>query len=107
MLTLNEWAKRHSILKTTLHHRVVTVGMSMADAVALGRGKRGKPLTRSADCRTGAATEEDEVEDEVDSVDGDTDDPEPDPPELLAGDMVPRDGIEPPTRGFSIPCSTN
>lgn len=21
--------------------------------------------------------------------------------------MVPRDGIEPPTRGFSIPCSTN
>ncbi len=21
--------------------------------------------------------------------------------------MVPRDGIEPPTRGFSVPCSTN
>ena len=24
-----------------------------------------------------------------------------------AGKPVPRDGIEPPTRGFSIPCSTN
>jgi len=23
------------------------------------------------------------------------------------GRMVARDGIEPPTRGFSIPCSTN
>jgi hypothetical protein len=25
----------------------------------------------------------------------------------LQGNMVARDGIEPPTRGFSIPCSTN
>ena len=28
-------------------------------------------------------------------------------PSKSAGFLVPRDGIEPPTRGFSIPCSTN
>ena len=27
--------------------------------------------------------------------------------DLMREEVVPRDGIEPPTRGFSIPCSTN
>ena len=104
---LDDWAKVSGISKTTLHHRVVKRGMTMADALALGRGTKGKALPSargpSVDCRTGAATEADGV----DFVDADEDDPEPHHPELLAGVVVPRDGIEPPTRGFSIPCSTN
>jgi hypothetical protein len=60
--TLTEWARATSIAKTTLHHRVVTKRLSMADALALGSGGRGRPLpaangngvTRS-NCRTGAA----------------------------------------------------
>lgn len=29
------------------------------------------------------------------------------PTAKITANLVPRDGIEPPTRGFSIPCSTN
>ena len=33
--------------------------------------------------------------------------PKRQPDRQKAAETVPRDGIEPPTRGFSIPCSTN
>ena len=108
---LADWAKLSGISKTTLHHRVVNRGMSMADALALGKGTRGKtlsgaaPLQRvdSGDCRTRAATE---VE-KVDVSDANASDDDPSNPEDSRVLFVPRDGIEPPTRGFSIPCSTN
>jgi hypothetical protein len=42
--TLTEWAHVAGIPKTTLHHRVVEVGMAMKEAIALGGGQRGKAL---------------------------------------------------------------
>ncbi len=140
--TLAEWAIVSSIPKTTLFHRVVKVGMSMADALALGRGRRGRrlaganaktgqtkaPVTTptnqpeafdtcdqerpkksliveapSDDCRTGAA---DRME-KVNVTDADSAHPTSPSREKLAEILVRRDGIEPPTRGFSIPCSTD
>jgi hypothetical protein len=122
--TLDTWSKVSGIPKTTLHHRVMTKGMSMKDALARSDGRRGSPLPVSSvrnQCRTNAAVEG--------SVSQST------PPicrEFAAdsaalmgrndteiapaashkrpkspGKPVPRDGIEPPTRGFSILCSTN
>jgi integrase len=41
--TLTEWAFASGISKTTLFHRI-RVGMSMAEALALGRGRRGRRL---------------------------------------------------------------
>jgi hypothetical protein len=129
--TLVEWAAVSGLSKTTLFHRVVTSGMSMADALALEKGRRGKPLPvapmarklrsrgsrtvatagatarfDSTDCRTGAADASERL-DALDVLDA---------PRVWRADQnkreipqfsVPRDGIEPPTRGFSIPCSTN
>ena len=37
--SLAEWSRRSGIAKPTLHHRVVTRGMSMTEALALGRAK--------------------------------------------------------------------
>ena len=45
--TLVEWADTSGISKTTLFHRVVTSGMTMADAVALGKGTKGRRLPGS------------------------------------------------------------
>jgi integrase len=140
--TLAEWAIASGIPKTTLFHRVMKVGMSMADALALGRGRRGrrlaaangKPLQTKApvttppksaeafdtadqktprksliveapsgDCRTGAA---DRMK-KVNVTDAESAHPTSPPPENLAEIVVVRGGIEPPTRGFSVPCSTN
>jgi integrase len=124
--TLGGWATITGIAKTTLHHRVVTSGMPLADALALGRGTKGRPLmTASAartpgsatsqiaplrpsscpayepHCRTGAA-------DGMEKMDG-LDQLEPvRVPSAVRNlrerpqNSVPRDGIEPPTRGFSI-----
>ncbi len=132
--SLVEWAEVSGLSKTTLFHRVVTSGMPMEDALALGKGTRGKPLPvattvgkpaprrsrtpapsagrprartagaapfDSTDCRTGAA-DASETLDASDDLDA---------PRVPCSDRnqlempcfsVPRDGIEPPTRGFSI-----
>jgi hypothetical protein len=42
--TLVQWAETSGISKTTLFHRVVTSGMTMADALALAKGTKGKRL---------------------------------------------------------------
>ena len=54
--SLTEWSKRTGIPKTTLHYRVVTVGMTMPQAIALGAGRRGKPLLAEREQRRRAAT---------------------------------------------------
>jgi hypothetical protein len=41
---LVDWAREHDIPKSTLHYRVVTRGMSMRDALDVGRGRNGKVL---------------------------------------------------------------
>ena len=41
---LVDWAAEHDIPKNTLHYRVVTRGMTMRDALDVGRGTRGKVL---------------------------------------------------------------
>jgi hypothetical protein len=112
--TLAEWAESSGISKTTLFHRVVTSGMSMADALAVGKGTRGKRLASpapcvafdSGDCRTGAADGSEKV-DASDALDTARVRHLRANPPKTSGNSVPRDGIEPPTRGFSIPCSTN
>lgn len=43
-MCLVDWAVKYNIPKTTLHYRVVTKGMTMRDALDLGRGTRGRPL---------------------------------------------------------------
>ncbi len=60
--TLADWARMSGIPKTTLFNRVTTHGMSIEEAVALGRGGHGRKLPTpepafetSPDCRTGAA----------------------------------------------------
>ena len=133
--SLTEWSKRTGIPKTTLHYRVVTVGMTMPQAIALGAGRRGKPLlaekgaasassnkvdakspfetlpprtrgkrdrrpTTLEDCRECAADPMEKL-DSVDVMDAPTPTPELKKPRKKRGFMVPRDGIEPPTRGFS------
>ncbi len=40
--TLTEWSAMSGIPKTTLHHRVVTRGMTMADAISVGRANYSK-----------------------------------------------------------------
>jgi len=132
--SLVEWAEVSELSKTTLFHRVVTSGMAMEDALALGKGTRGKPLPAapsarkapprgsrtaaaaggrrgpqtaaraqfdSTDCHTGAA----DASERLDASD------DLDAPRVRCADQnqreilpfpVPRDGIKPPTRGFSI-----
>lgn len=46
--TLGEWSKLTGISKSTLHHRVVEVGMTMKDALKLGKGQRGRMLVEKA-----------------------------------------------------------
>jgi integrase len=46
--TLAEWARISDISKATLHHRVLKSGMTMADALARGRGTKGEPLRAGA-----------------------------------------------------------
>lgn len=41
---LVDWAAEYNIPKSTLHYRVVTRGMSMRDALDVGRGRQGKLL---------------------------------------------------------------
>lgn len=41
---LVDWASEHGIPKSTLHYRVVTRGMSMRDALDVGRGCSGRVL---------------------------------------------------------------
>ena len=60
--TLADWARLSGISKTTLFNRVTTHGMSIEEAVALGRGGHGRKLPTPEpafetppDCRTGAA----------------------------------------------------
>jgi integrase len=104
--TLAEWSETSGIPKATLHHRVITSGMAMPDALALGKGTRGKRLVPVKDCRTGAADRAGKV-DATDALDGQSVQRTPSNPLENPPILVPRDGIEPPTRGFSILCSTN
>jgi integrase len=53
--TLTEWSEASGIPKTTLHYRVVTRGMTMADAIALGPANYPKRARSSA--RTSSRTE--------------------------------------------------
>jgi hypothetical protein len=46
--TLTDWSELSGIPKTTLHHRVVTRGMTMSDAIALGRANYPKRAPSSA-----------------------------------------------------------
>jgi hypothetical protein len=41
---LVDWAKEYGIPKNTLHYRVVTKGMTMRDALDVGRGRQGQVL---------------------------------------------------------------
>jgi integrase len=75
--TLTDWSEVSGIPKTTLHHRVVTRGMRVADAIALGRANYPKrapnstpaslrtetePLSESpANCDTGVPVSVDEA----------------------------------------------
>ncbi len=124
--TLTEWSQSSGIAKATLHHRLGK-GLTMKAAIALGRGIKGRVLVAAKptrkeqlrrprggtrvsrsklDCRTGAANT-------VDS--GHTRDTPETQRKRPAGDAglenkhfsVPRGGIEPSTRGFSIRCSTS
>lgn len=112
--TLVQWAKAHAIPKTTLYSRVVERGMAMADALKLGSRKRAVTAMlescQSSDsddhCRTGAANKTDN-----DGLTGQNlkvaETTATKKRRETQGLVVPRDGIEPPTRGFSILCSTN
>ncbi len=135
--TLAQWARARGVPKSTLHHRVVTLGMSMERALELGKGrpaglapptaspviepkrkKRETPPTEApdnpasardsmpSDCRTGAGELAEKVH-SVDVMDAVQPTPELKKPRKKRGSLVPRDGIEPPTRGFSILCSTD
>jgi integrase len=46
--TLVQWAETSGISKTTLFHRVITSGMTMADALSLAKGTKGKRLPGAA-----------------------------------------------------------
>ena len=67
--TLSDWARVSGISKATLFNRVLEHGMSMADAVALGRGGHGRrlPQARKSEsqsfehCRTGATDQMEET----------------------------------------------
>ena len=118
--TLADWARASGISKTTLHHRVVVRGMGMPEALALEQGTRGLPLpvelqgipveleTRGQqvfrhpfdDCRAGAG-DTSQKGDGLDDLDVQRSERSI---ENLAADAVRRDGIEPPTRGFSSAC---
>jgi integrase len=109
--TLAQWASASGIPKTTLYSRVVERGMTMAKAIKLGSRaaaaeSKACHSSDSDDCRTFAADESEQdglkapKRDEVEA-------PETKNPAESAGSVVPRDGIEPPTRGFSILCSTD
>ena len=82
--TLTEWAQHSGIPKMTLWSRLDR-GLSMAEALTAGKlpGKNGTDLPRFA--------------------------PTPARASKANSREIPvrGDGIEPPTRGFSIPCSTN
>jgi integrase len=101
--TLTEWARSAGIPKTTLHNRVVTKGLTMAAAIALGRGGHGRPLPTEKDaespvrdCRTGAANVLETPAPKARLAH--TPDPMPPsvPPEI-AGKMVGATGFEPAT----------
>ncbi len=108
--TLAEWARATGIGKSTLHHRVVTRGLSMAHAIALGKGGRGRPLPAAdasrvtgSNCRTGAADTVETAALLAHSPRMHRRTKQPKTPAIV----VSGDGIEPPTRGFSILCSTD
>jgi integrase len=116
--TLAGWAKARGMSKGTLYNRVVERGMNMAAALALST-RTGTSSTSStaamgtcqafeADtlCRTGAANKTDTGE-QPGQILSESGTAPSEKPRKKQGFEVPRDGIEPPTRGFSILCSTN
>jgi hypothetical protein len=98
--TLSDWARVTGIAKATLHHRVVVSGLDMGAAIALGHGVRGRPLREFSGvrfCRVTPAKLGDEPPTSETSEPGSATAPSA----FLPEDLVRRDGIEPPTRGFS------
>ncbi len=88
--TLSEWAQHAGIPKNTLWSRL-KAGLTMPEAIAKGPiGRAGKLPGNSGTKRSRLAPTADDSE-------------EPKPRE----NPVRRGGIEPPTRGFSVPCSTD
>ena len=88
--TLSEWAQHAGIPKNTLWSRL-QAGLTMPEAIAKGPSHRaGKLPGNSGTKRSRLALAED-------------DSGEPKTSEI----RVRRGGIEPPTRGFSVPCSTD
>ena len=53
--TLTQWSEVSGIPKTTLHYRVVTRGMSVANAIALGRANYSKRAASKAGASAGTA----------------------------------------------------
>jgi len=97
--TLSEWARATGIKKNTLHSRMAA-GMTMAEAIRKDvpsfHGSARKLPGNSGSQRPLLAHQRKSP-----------DDPEgADAPKSLKN-PVRRDGIEPPTRGFSVPCSTD
>jgi len=120
--TLAQWGRVHAIPKATLHDRVITRGMSMRDALGVrhcrskvrqsnkrhggGRTSSRESEKLSDDCRKTAANNcgNGDLLGQNHSV---TATRLSKKPRNKRGNAVPRDRIELPTRGFSIPCSTN
>jgi hypothetical protein len=101
--TLNDWAKQSAIPKGTLHHRVVVRGLSMEEALALGRGRRAKSVNCSILCRTGAADSMAAV-----ALLGHPEPPANDAaPAKQPEKVVGRKGIEPLTYGLKVRSSAN
>ncbi len=112
--TLEDWSALSGIPVSTLHYRVRTKKLSMTQAIALGKGTRGKVIAPSeaparpepAACSTIVANSSD-----CPGYGGQNDNGEPPEssplPDESAENSVPRGGVEPSTRGFSIRCSTS
>jgi len=105
--TLDQWAKAYAIPKGTLYNRVVERKMKMSDALKLGSRRTRAATTQlcqsfesDTPCRTGAANRTDDG-----GLDGQilssTETRPSKKGRETRGFVVPRDGIEPPTRGFS------
>ena len=100
--TMADWSRATGIPKNTLHHRVATAGLSMAEAIALGSGTRGKVLggvSRVRNSRNTPAKRGDDPGGSGTSSGVATHEDLQKTPR----NPVPRDGVEPPTRGFSTP----
>lgn len=101
--TLAEWAKWAGIPKVTLWGRVNQQGMSLAEALKKPGKTRKSPSSchEFGKCSKRAAN----TTHKADTADGLKRSASPEKPPLPPKKPVSRDGIEPPTRGFSNPAA--